>query len=70
MIASIQMGCLKPAKDKERRMVMARDPNWQTVSSASLGIKDRTIRTVTKKRYRSGGFVSGDLREHMDTIQQ
>jgi hypothetical protein len=31
MIASLQMGCLKTAKDSKRHMVMARDPNLKTV---------------------------------------
>jgi hypothetical protein len=70
MIASLQMGCLKTAKDKERRMVMARDPNLQTVSNSSLAIKDKTTRTVAKKRCRSVGFIAGDLWEHIATIQQ
>jgi hypothetical protein len=49
---------------------MARDPNLQRVSNDSLAVKDRTIRTVTKKRCHSGGFIAEDLREHIDTIQQ
>lgn len=64
------MGSLITAKDKERRMVMAKDPNLQTVSNVSVAIKNRTIRTITKKRGRNGGFIAGDLREHMGTIQQ
>lgn len=68
MIAPLQMGYLKTAKDKERRMLMARDLNLQTVSNASLAIKDRTLRTVTKNRCRTGGFIAGDLGEHMGTI--
>ena len=70
MIASLEMGCLKTAKDKERLMVMARDPNLQTVSNASLATKDRIIRRVTKKGCRSGRILAGDLREHMGTIRQ
>jgi len=49
-------------------MLMARDLNLQTVSNASLAIKDRTLRTVTKNRCRTGGFIAGDLGEHMGTI--
>ena len=49
---------------------MARDPNLQRACNVSVAIKDRTIRTVTKKGCFSGGFIAGDLREHMDTIQQ
>jgi len=70
IMSSLQMGYLKTAKDKERRKVMARDLNLQRVSNASLAIKDRTIRTVTKDRCRTGGFIAGDVREHMGTIQQ
>jgi len=70
IIASLQMGFLKTAKDKERGKVMVRDPNLQRVLNASLAIKDRTIRTVTKNRCRTGGLKTGDLREHMGTIQQ
>jgi len=61
MIASFQIGWLKTAKHKERRMVMARVLNMQTVSNASLAINDRAIRTVTNNRCRSGGFIAGEI---------